>query len=209
MAQGVVKWFNVEKGFGFITPEGGGPDVFVHYSAIDAQGYRQLAEGERVEFEAPTGSKQNIALSPVGTKRSEVLVAEVLRTGEARPGAKSTPAPSPRRVTLPLADLRTTFLMDMFGGAAALARIFGVSRSQPSRWSAGSETPSPRTAQQLLNLDHVAAKVSMIWPRPVALQWLESPNAALGGARPVDLVVQGRTSEVVEELEALEQGALG
>ncbi len=57
MAQGTVKWFNAEKGFGFIAVDGGGADVFVHYSAIEMNGYRSLAEGQRVEFEVGTGSK--------------------------------------------------------------------------------------------------------------------------------------------------------
>jgi CspA family cold shock protein len=57
MAQGTVKWFNGEKGFGFIAPEGGGPDVFVHYSAIDAAGYRSLDENQRVEFDVSQGQK--------------------------------------------------------------------------------------------------------------------------------------------------------
>jgi cold shock protein len=57
MAQGSVKWFNGEKGFGFITPDGGGPDVFVHYSAIDSEGYRNLDENQRVEFEVTQGKK--------------------------------------------------------------------------------------------------------------------------------------------------------
>ena len=57
MAQGVVKWFNSEKGFGFIAQDGGGPDVFVHYSAIAGAGYRSLEENQRVEFEITQGSK--------------------------------------------------------------------------------------------------------------------------------------------------------
>jgi cold shock protein len=57
VAQGVVKWFNGEKGFGFIAQDGGGPDVFVHYSAIAATGYRSLEENQRVEFEITQGSK--------------------------------------------------------------------------------------------------------------------------------------------------------
>jgi CspA family cold shock protein len=57
MVQGSVKWFNGEKGFGFIAPDGGGPDVFVHYSAIDASGYRSLEENQRVEFEITQGQK--------------------------------------------------------------------------------------------------------------------------------------------------------
>lgn len=57
MAQGTVKWFNSEKGFGFIAPDGSGPDVFVHYSMIETDGYRTLEEGERVEFEVVQGAK--------------------------------------------------------------------------------------------------------------------------------------------------------
>ena len=57
MAQGAVKWFNAEKGFGFIAQDDGGADVFVHYSAIDTQGYRSLDEGQRVEFEITQGQK--------------------------------------------------------------------------------------------------------------------------------------------------------
>jgi cold shock protein len=57
MAQGVVKWFNAEKGFGFISVDGGGPDVFVHFSAIQGDGYRSLDENQRVEFESSQGPK--------------------------------------------------------------------------------------------------------------------------------------------------------
>jgi cold shock protein len=55
--QGAVKWFNDSKGFGFITPDGGGKDVFVHQSAIESSGFRSLAEGDRVEFETEQGAK--------------------------------------------------------------------------------------------------------------------------------------------------------
>jgi len=57
MAQGTVKWFNGEKGFGFISPDDGSKDVFVHFSAIAADGYRSLDENQRVEFEATQGQK--------------------------------------------------------------------------------------------------------------------------------------------------------
>jgi CspA family cold shock protein len=57
MATGKVKWFNAEKGFGFIAVEGGGPDVFVHYSAIQSDGYRSLEEDQAVEFEITQGQK--------------------------------------------------------------------------------------------------------------------------------------------------------
>lgn len=57
MAQGIVKWFNSEKGFGFIAQDSGGPDVFVHYSALSGGGFKSLDEGQRVEFEVGQGQK--------------------------------------------------------------------------------------------------------------------------------------------------------
>jgi CspA family cold shock protein len=57
MAVGTIKWFNAEKGYGFIAVDGGGPDVFVHYSAITGSGYRSLEEGQRVEFDIEQGQR--------------------------------------------------------------------------------------------------------------------------------------------------------
>jgi cold shock protein len=57
MPTGIVKWFNAEKGFGFIAPDDGSADVFAHYSAINSSGYRSLEENQRVEFEVNQGPK--------------------------------------------------------------------------------------------------------------------------------------------------------
>lgn len=57
MATGTVKWFNAEKGFGFIAQDGGGPDVFVHYTAISESGYRSLEENQVVNFDITQGPK--------------------------------------------------------------------------------------------------------------------------------------------------------
>jgi CspA family cold shock protein len=68
MRNGTVKWFNETKGYGFITPEDGTADVFVHYSVIQANGYKKLAEGQAVEFECQKGPKgmQATMVKPLG-----------------------------------------------------------------------------------------------------------------------------------------------
>lgn len=57
MARGTVKWFSEQKGYGFVSPDEGGEDLFVHYTAIEGEGYRSLTEGERVSYEPTRGRK--------------------------------------------------------------------------------------------------------------------------------------------------------
>ncbi len=70
MAKGIVKWFSNQKGYGFITPDGGtsdGKDIFVHFSAVTGDGYKTLREGEEVEFEITKGEKGDQAVNVVRT----------------------------------------------------------------------------------------------------------------------------------------------
>ena len=68
MAKGTVKWFNDSKGFGFVTPEGGGDDLFAHFTAIQGSGFKTLKEGQRVTFEVANG--------PKGKQATNIRVAE-------------------------------------------------------------------------------------------------------------------------------------
>lgn len=70
MFVGTVKWFNDAKGFGFIEPEEGGPDVFAHFSAIEMEGFRTLKQGSKVSFELVQGPKGNLAqnIKPLATQ---------------------------------------------------------------------------------------------------------------------------------------------
>ena len=83
MAQGTVKWFNAEKGYGFIAQADGGPDVFVHYSAIQSDGYRSLEENQAVEFDVIQG--------PKGPQADNVRIA-CPRTGMKGPAARRGPS---------------------------------------------------------------------------------------------------------------------
>ena len=68
MARGTVKWFSSEKGYGFITPEDGSKDLFVHFSGIEGEGYKSLAEGQKVEYTQTQGQKgpQATGVRPIG-----------------------------------------------------------------------------------------------------------------------------------------------
>ena len=88
MATGTVKWFSDQKGYGFITPEDGSDDLFVHHSNIDAEGFRTLTEGQQVEYEPGQGRK-----GPEATKGrpAERVLAPSIRGPRARPGPVSFP----------------------------------------------------------------------------------------------------------------------
>ena len=98
MATGTVKWFNDAKGFGFITQDGGGDDVFCHHTAIQAEGFRSLAEGDKVEFDVTKGPKglqaANVRKNLVAATSRRVLGRPGLAGGRAfvRPGSRLLPS---------------------------------------------------------------------------------------------------------------------
>lgn len=107
----------------------------------------------------------------------------------------------------PLAPLRVSYLVDAFGGAAQLARIIGVNRSQPSRWISGEERPGGRTAPLIIDLEHVVSRARLVWGDPAATTWLESANSYLAGARPLDVLLSEGPGRVLDALDAVAAGS--
>ena len=124
------------------------------------------------------------------------------------PDPKSPPGTAAATRAGWLAAERTEFLVDRFG-VTALARLLDVPGSQVSRWRRGNGEPGPDAALRLLALDHVLATVLQLWQEPVAMDWLESPNAHLDGARPLDVLAVRGPWEVVAAVHAEMAGAFG
>jgi cold shock CspA family protein len=98
MATGTVKWFNQEKGYGFIAQDEGGPDVYVHFSAIAEPGYRSLEENQRVEFDVVQGNR--------GPQAANVRI--ISAASAPTPATAPTPAPAPTPATAPTTATGTT-----------------------------------------------------------------------------------------------------
>lgn len=121
-------------------------------------------------------------------------------------------APAPRRrvgAPAPLAAevrRRLGWLVGMLGNNRA-AELLGVNRSQPSRWRSGVEGLSGESLRAVLDLDYVVARLHQLWTPDVAEIWLQSPNAHLGGATPLDVLRQRGAREVLLAIDAEAEGA--
>lgn len=120
---------------------------------------------------------------------------------------KAASRAAPPRARLSFAAERTEFLISAVGSGTALADVLGVAHSQPTRWRKGQESPSPQVARELVDLDHVMARALMLFPQPVALDWLTSANSYLDGSRPIDVLRTRGSSEVIDALDATMGGA--
>jgi hypothetical protein len=102
---------------------------------------------------------------------------------------------------------RAGFLIQALGTQSRVADLLEVSRSQPGKWSKGEESPSPERARELIDLDHVVARV-VSWLGPeMTISWLNGSNAFLEGARPIDVLRARGSSEVVDAIDAEMSGA--
>jgi Antitoxin Xre/MbcA/ParS C-terminal toxin-binding domain len=101
----------------------------------------------------------------------------------------------------PLSGQRVLFLANVFS-RAQLAKWIGVSPSQTSRWASGEERPGPAAAPALIDLEHVYSRARLVWGGDSARIWLESANAFLGGARPLDVLLTDGAARVLQALDA-------
>lgn len=103
-------------------------------------------------------------------------------------------------------DVRASQVVKVLGNRRAAA-LLGVAESQPSRWRKALEVPSPQIAPMLVDLDHIIARLQLIWDEEVIGDWLEGTNAFLDGARPIDVLRVNGSVPVLEAIEAEAAGA--
>lgn len=128
------------------------------------------------------------------------------RTAVKRAPARKAPTARTARVARvaaddPLAEQRVLFLSNVFS-RVQLAKWIGVSPSQTSRWASGEERPGPAAAPALIDLEHVYSRARLVWGGDSARIWLESANAFLEGARPLDVLLTEGASRVLQALDA-------
>lgn len=93
-------------------------------------------------------------------------------------------------------------IVGALGGKSALARFLGVARSQPGRWISGKERPGIESQRRIHDLEYVWSRLTMVWVDEVARVWLESANAHLDGARPIDVLILEGPAPVIEAIDA-------
>jgi hypothetical protein len=126
--------------------------------------------------------------------------------------SSTTKSPPPRSVARVVAgasylpERRSEFVIRVLGNQR-VADLLRVSKSQPSRWKSGEETPGPAAARRLVDLDHVLARLALVWDESLAADWLTTPNGFLEGATPMQVIESRGTAEVIEAIDAEAEAA--
>lgn len=105
-----------------------------------------------------------------------------------------------------LPERRSEFVIRILGNQRT-ADLLKVSKSQPSRWRAGQEAPGLAAARRLVDLDHVLARLALVWDESLLGDWLTTPNGFLDGAAPIEVIESRGTAEVIEAIDAEAAGA--
>jgi hypothetical protein len=158
----------------------------------------------------PRGSKSG-KLSSTGEPQAGALSTSHARSESTATKSVANRIPRekqpPKLSELAVPQQRAGFLIRALGSQSRVAELLEVSRSQPGKWSKGEESPSPERARELIDLDHVVARV-VSWLGPdMTISWLNGSNAFLDGARPIDVLRVRGSSEVIDALDAEMSGA--
>ncbi len=138
-------------------------------------------------------------------KKASAVTASTKAAARKNPATKSAAGKS-SRTTGWKPDVRADQIVSVLGNKRA-AKMLRVSESQPSRWRTAQEVPSPQVAPALVDLDHIIARLQLVWDDEVIGDWLEGPNAFLEGARPIDVLFVHGSVPVLEAIEGEASGA--
>jgi hypothetical protein len=180
----------------------------------------KTASAKRTVATLGTSTSGTSKMASRTTKVTKKGVARTAAAGMTKTGAAKRAVPSKRttRAAAPalavLAGTSTSWqpkvradqVVRVLGNRRAAA-VLGVSESQPSRWRKAIEVPSSQVAPMLVDLDHIIARLQLIWDEDVIGDWLEGANAFLGGARPIDVLRLNGSGPVLEAIEAEAAGA--
>jgi hypothetical protein len=193
-----------------------------HHAIVTAPAPRNAAKTRAAPANAVPGTKRTrgtkfAVKSGQTTTKSTVKISTSTSAKRADGAKKAHPKPNARTSTRDRAlkatgssswqpQLRASQVVRVLGNRRAAA-LLGVSESQPSRWRNAVETPSSQVAPLLVDLDHIIARLQLIWDDEVIGDWLEGVNAFLDGARPIDVLRVNGSVPVLEAIEAEAEGA--
>jgi len=170
-------------------------------ASTEASARKKLAAGR-----SGIGTSSKLTTATGSTTRASTMKTQASRL---RTVKRATPVARRATASAPVAwkpDVRADQIVSVLGNKRA-AKILSVSESQPSRWRNAQEVPSPQVAPALVDLDHIIARLQLVWDGEVIGDWLEGSNAFLDGSRPIDVLLVHGSIPVLEAIEAEASGA--